>query len=124
MRRQRRRDTPNEVALRRLLYARGLRYRLHRRPENDLNRQADIVFRGRRVAVFVDGCFWHGCAAHGSWPKHNAAWWREKIQKNIQRDLATTKALEGRGWTVVRTWEHDSDEEALAAVIEALGLLA
>ena len=76
-----------------------------------------MVFTRRRVAVFVDGCFWHGCPEHGSWPKANASWWREKIEANTERDRRVTERLESAGWTVIRIWEHE-DPEAAADRIE------
>ena len=108
----RRRDTPGEVALRRRLHARGLRYRVDTTVLPGLRRRADVVFRKERVAVFVDGCFWHGCPEHGTWPKKNAEWWREKIEANVARDRDTDARLEQEGWVVVRVWAHESPEEA------------
>jgi DNA mismatch endonuclease (patch repair protein) len=83
-------------------------------------RRADIVFPRSRIAVFVDGCFWHGCPEHASWPKSNAAWWRNKIETNRNRDLATDQALTVAGWTVIRVWEHESAEKAADRVELAL----
>src|SRR5438105_2581206 len=83
------RDTPPELALRRVLHANGFRYRVDYAPISGLRRRADIVFSAARVAVFVDGCFWHGCPDHGTWPKTNGNWWREKIQANKRRDADT-----------------------------------
>ena len=83
-------------------------------------RRADIVFVASRVAVMVDGCFWHACPVHATWPKANADWWRAKIEANQQRDRETDAALEAAGWTVVRVWEHESTEEAARRVIEAV----
>jgi DNA mismatch endonuclease (patch repair protein) len=118
MRRQARHDTEAERALRQLLFARGLRYVIHRRPIPTLRREADIVFRGARVAVFVDGCFWHGCPEHGTWPKTNAEFWRRKIERNSERDRETVSALESAGWLAIRIWEHTDPLEA-AEVVEA-----
>lgn len=75
-------------------------------------RRADIVFGPSRVAVFVDGCFWHGCPEHGSWPRSNAEWWREKIQANKRRDSDTDRLLEDAGWYVIRIWEHEDPTQA------------
>lgn len=75
-------------------------------------RTMDICFVTARVAVFVDGCFWHGCAAHGTWPRANAEFWRAKIMANRARDLETTEILEAAGWQVVRVWGHDSVDES------------
>lgn len=120
MSRQKSRDTQVEIALRRALHAAGLRYRVHRRPIKEVRREADIVFGPAKVAVFVDGCFWHGCPDHATWPKSNAEFWREKIEKNRARDLDTDARLEAAGWLPVRVWEHESVEAATARVTEAV----
>lgn len=101
------RGTGIEHALRAELHRRGLRYRLHRRPIRALRREVDIVFVRARVAVFVDGCFWHGCPTHATWPKTNADFWRTKIEGNRVRDRDTDARLADAGWTVVRVWEHE-----------------
>ena len=122
MRSVRQRGTSPELRLRRALFARGLRYRLHRTLTGEPRRTADIVFPGPRVAVFVDGCFWHGCPEHGTWPKANADFWREKIEANRARDADTNDRLEALGWTVVRVWTHEDPEEAaerVARIVEA-----
>jgi len=106
------RDTPAELAIRRILHAKGLRYRVDVRPEKALRRKADIVFGPARVAVFVDGCFWHDCPLHGSAPKANAAWWREKLRTNVARDRDTDARLTEAGWTVLRVWEHERPSAA------------
>lgn len=108
MSRQRREGTAPEVALRQALHALGLRYRLHQAPLPGLRRKADIVFRPARVAVFVDGCFWHGCPDHGR-RRHevNNWYWPAKIDRNRRRDLDTDHKLTSAGWLVVRVWEHD-----------------
>lgn len=110
--RQRRRDTAPEVRLRSELYAAGLRYRVDRRPDPALRWRADLVFIRSRVAVFVDGCFWHGCTEHGSLPKNNRSWWGHKLELNMARDVGVTTELTSRGWTVVRVWEHDDTHHA------------
>lgn len=107
MRRQRERDTAPEIALRKELWRRGLRYRLHMRPVPGLRRLADIVFPSSHVAVFVDGCFWHGCPKHGTKPKSNISFWAEKLRMNIERDKDTNRILRRSGWTVIRVWEHE-----------------
>ncbi len=107
LQRQPSRDTPVEVAFRQLLHRRGLRFRIHRRPLPQLARVADIVFPRHRVAVFVDGCFWHGCPTHLMWPKSNAAWWHDKITGNQRRDRDTDGRLSEAGWAVFRMWEHE-----------------
>lgn len=115
MKSQRQRDTSAETALRSLLHRRGLRFRVHYALPN-LRRRADIAFPGQRIAVFVDGCFWHGCPEHGTWPKRNADWWREKIQANRRRDAETAAKLKEQGWSVVRVWEHETAETAAYAI--------
>jgi len=80
------------------------------------------VFPRAKVAVYVDGCFWHGCPEHATWPKHNAAYWREKIEHNRRRDTDTNAAAERVGWAVVRVWEHEPADVAadrVAAVVRA-----
>jgi DNA mismatch endonuclease, patch repair protein len=101
------RDNVRERALRAELHRRGLRFRLHRRLIDGTRRSVDIVFPAPKIAVFVDGCFWHGCPTHGTWPKNNAEWWRTKIDANIQRDRNTDSCLKELGWTVIRVWEHE-----------------
>jgi DNA mismatch endonuclease (patch repair protein) len=115
----RRRDTGPELRLRTALHALGLRFRVDRRPEAAIACRADVVFPRRRVAVFVDGCYWHGCPAHFVPPGTNRAYWSAKIDGNRRRDAATGAALEAAGWRVVRVWEHD-DAAAAATAIETL----
>jgi DNA mismatch endonuclease, patch repair protein len=107
MSRQPRRDTLPELHLRRALHARGLRFRVDHPLPGLPRRRADVMMTRSRIAVFVDGCFWHGCPAHATWPSTNADWWRSKIQRNIARDRATDAHLAALGWTVLRFWEHD-----------------
>ncbi|WUQ32525.1 very short patch repair endonuclease [Streptomyces sp. NBC_00239] len=118
MSRQRSRDTDAELAIRKLLHAYGLRYRIHRRPVKGVRREADIVFGPARVAVFVDGCFWHGCPEHATWPKSNADFWRAKIEGNRARDRDTDARLAAEGWLSVRVWEHESASEAAVRVCD------
>lgn len=121
MSRQRSRDTNPERVLRSLLHRRGLRYRLHRRPVAGLRRQADLVFPGARVAVFVDGCFWHCCPDHATSPKANGAWWAAKLARNVERDRDTDRRLAEASWHVVRVWEHEDPAVAadrVAAVVK------
>lgn len=126
MQANKRRDTKPEMAVRRAVHRRGLRYLVDARPLPDLNRRADLVFTRARVAVFIDGCYWHGCPAHATSARANADYWAPKIAGNIARDRDTDQRLEAAGWAVVRAWEHeDADEVALAvvaAVREGLGL--
>jgi DNA mismatch endonuclease (patch repair protein) len=112
-----RRDTAPELALRRELHRLGLRYFVHRQPLPDLRRQADIVFPRAKVAVFVDGCFWHGCPEHGRREHRTNAWyWPEKIQRNWERDRDTDARLRSAEWTPVRVWEHDDFAEVALQV--------
>lgn len=104
-------DTRPELRLRRLLHARGFRYRVASRPLPHLPRTADLVFRSARVAVFVDGCFWHGCPQHHRPARKNAEFWEAKIAANRGRDATTNQALAESGWTVIRCWEHDDLKE-------------
>lgn len=117
---QRSRDTGSELSLRRELHRLGLRYRIHRRPLTQVRREADIVFGPARVAVFVDGCFWHGCPEHGTWPKRNGDFWRSKIEKNRSRDIDTDRRLQEAGWLAVRVWEHDEPVAAAARIAAIL----
>lgn len=118
MRRQARRDTACELAVRGLLFASGQRYRLHVPVPGMRRRTIDIAFPGQRVAVFLDGCFWHGCPEHATHPKANAVWWREKLDKNMARDRETTAHLVEQGWTVLRFWEHEAPEDVAARIVE------
>ncbi|WP_078957695.1 very short patch repair endonuclease [Streptomyces glaucescens] len=116
MSRQKSRNTEVELALRRALHATGLRYRVHRRPLKEVRREADILFGPAKVAVFVDGCFWHGCPQHATWPKNNADFWRTKIEGNRRRDRDTDERLASAGWLAVRVWEHEDPLQAAARV--------
>ncbi|MFJ9941505.1 very short patch repair endonuclease [Streptomyces erythrochromogenes] len=117
MSRQKSRDTGVEIALRKALHAKGARYRVHKRPVKGVRREADIVFGPARVAVFVDGCFWHGCPLHATWPKNNAEFWRAKIEGNRRRDGDTDARLVDAGWLAVRVWEHEQADEAAVRVL-------
>lgn len=117
----RQRDTPAELALRSILHGRGLRYRVDKPVLKGMRRRADVVFPTERVAVFVDGCFWHGCPEHGTTPKTNRAWWVEKLRANQVRDRDTTERLLEAGWAVVRAWEHE-DAEQVADRVQAVVL--
>src|SRR4051794_10611396 len=99
------RDTRPEIAVRSALHRRGLRFRKHRRPIADIRCEADIVFPRERIAVFVDGCFWHGCPRHGRVPRTNRDYWEVKLAANVRRDQLNTARLEQAGWAVVRVWE-------------------
>ncbi|MBR7833480.1 very short patch repair endonuclease [Actinospica durhamensis] len=107
MRGNRSRDTKPELRLRSSLHALGLRYRVAIRPLASIRRTADVVFTGVKVAVFVDGCYWHGCPEHYRPAKRNTEFWSDKIEKNQQRDAETDRLLEQEGWIVIRVWEHE-----------------
>jgi DNA mismatch endonuclease, patch repair protein len=111
------RDSRPEVTLRKLLHARGLRFRVHALVLPSLRRRADVVFIAARVAVYVDGCFWHGCPDHVVWPRTNVEWWKKKIASTKRRDLDTDRRLTEAGWHVVRVWEHD-DPVLVADLVE------
>lgn len=117
----RRKDTKPEVAVRSLLHASGLRYRTHTRPLRGLRCEADVVFPRQRVAVFIDGCFWHGCPEHGTRPASNEGYWNAKIDRNVARDRRNDDALSAADWRVLRFWEHDDPEAVLGVVLAALG---
>ncbi|MCU1675392.1 MAG: putative mismatch endonuclease [Frankiales bacterium] len=126
MSRQARRDTAPELALRRALHRRGLRYRVGLRPVRELRGAADIVFTAARVAVYVDGCFWHMCPEHSTMPANNAAWWRAKLEGNRARDRRTDQVLDAHGWRVVRVWEHEDPDKAaerVSAVVRSAALV-
>ncbi|MFJ5810260.1 very short patch repair endonuclease [Streptomyces sp. NPDC093093] len=120
MSRQKSKDTKIEVALRKTLHALGLRFRVHGRPVKGVRREADIVFGPARVAVFVDGCFWHGCPEHATWPRRNAEFWRAKIEGNRARDRDTDARLAEAGWLAVRVWEHEPPAESAVRVAEVV----
>ena len=110
MQANRSRDTGPEMAIRRLLHSMGLRYRVDARPVKEVRRRADIVFGPAKVAVFVDGCFWHACKEHWTAPKTRQRYWREKARDNRLRDRRANAAYRARGWMVLRIWEHDRAE--------------
>lgn len=122
MSRQKSSNTTAEWELRRELHRRGLRYRVGFRLDvaGLRRRRADIAFTRRRVAVFVDGCFWHVCPIHATEPKANGSWWSEKLAGNVARDRDTDGRLEAAGWTVVRAWEHEPVEIAADRVERAV----
>ncbi|WP_152226027.1 very short patch repair endonuclease [Pseudomonas sp. SCB32] len=120
MSRVRSRDTGPEMLLRRRLWAAGLRYRL----KVKLPGKPDIVFVARRLAVFVDGCFWHRCPLHSTTPKGNSEFWCLKLNENVKRDRRVDDQLEGMGWIVVRFWEHEVNGDVEACVREIVKTLA
>src|SRR5690348_16511385 len=122
MKANRRTDTKPELALRHALHRLGYRYRKDYRLDLDGGRRVrpDIVFTARKLAVFVDGCFWHACPEHGSKPKNNEWYWSPKLVRNVERDQLNDTSLTLAGWTVVRLWEHVPVDEAVSAVVSAL----
>lgn len=120
--RQPQRDTGPELVLRRALWRLGLRYRVDYPLPIDRRRRADIAFTRCRVAVFLDGCFWHGCPEHGRIPRNNGDWWGNKIAMNRARDADTNARLVKHDWTPVRVWEHEPTTDAVGRVIAAVKL--
>lgn len=114
-----RRDTLPEMRVRRLVHAEGLRYRVDLAPLGG-RRRADIVFTRQRIAVYIDGCFWHGCPEHATYPKRNSDYWQPKLRRNIERDLETNQLLRDKGWIVLRFWEHEPAETVANAIITAV----
>ncbi|WP_425250900.1 very short patch repair endonuclease [Geothrix mesophila] len=119
MKRIRQQDTALEMAIRRALFGRGCRYRLHAQVVPGTKRSVDLVFLGPRIAVFLDGCFWHGCPTHGSIPKSNTEWWLRKIDANRARDMDTNERLTRAGWQVLRIWEHEDTNQAVERILSA-----
>lgn len=119
MSRLRRRDNGPEVAVRQLLTAAGLRYRVAYRIPGQRRRTIDIAVPRRKLAAYIDGCFWHSCPEHLHLPKANAGWWRQKMEMNRARDAASTAQLEALGWTVLRFWEHEPPTRVAAAIVRA-----
>lgn len=116
----RRKDTAPELALRRELHARGLRYRVAYPVPGQRRRTIDVAFTRAKIAVFVDGCFWHGCPDHGTSPRSNSTWWGEKLAANIARDADTNRVLAELGWHVVRIWEHDDPSNVADCIVALL----
>ncbi|WP_036447559.1 very short patch repair endonuclease [Mycolicibacterium hassiacum] len=117
MQANRRRDTKPELRVRRLAHALGLRYRVDYRPLATERFKADMVFTGAKVAVFIDGCFWHGCKQHHRPPTANSDYWRSKIAGNVMRDALVDAHLEKNGWVSLRFWEHDDPEVAVQQIL-------
>ena len=113
------RDTGPEMAIRCLLFAAGLRYRVNYRPkEPNIGRSSiDIAFPSKHLAIFVDGCFWHSCPEHGELPKANRSWWTTKLEANRKSDERVTSILNSNGWKVLRFWEHQSPESVVEEII-------
>lgn len=117
MRANKRRDTEPELKLRSILHSRGLRFRVDCSPLKGVRSRADIVFSKAKIAVFVDGCFWHGCPEHFIMPKTNVEYWSAKIAKNKDRDIRVDRVMAQADWTVIHVWEHD-DPAAAADLVE------
>lgn len=114
------RDNPGELAVRSALHRQGFRFRIHLKILKGLQRTADIAFPSFKIAIFLDGCFWHGCPIHGTWPKNNAKWWRDKILANRKRDHDTDRKLKANGWSVVRIWEHEDTDVVVKRLVHLL----
>lgn len=117
------RDTKPERLVRSLLHAQGLRYRVAAKPLPGFRRTADIVFRPVKVAVFIDGCYWHGCPEHYVPPKTNSGYWSDKVLRNVTRDRDTDERLKAEGWTVLRFWEHEPAEETAVEIAATVSRL-
>lgn len=122
MRRQKTTNTGPEIAIRSALQRAGKRFRVNLPVPNRLRRTIDIAFPARKVAIFIDGCFWHGCPKHKQNPRNNSEWWHEKLQGNRDRDIDTDNVLKEAGWLVLRYWEHDSPEYAVAEILGMIDL--
>lgn len=122
MRGNRPRDTKPELAVRSRLHRLGYRFRVDYRAVLESRGRVDIAFPSRRVAVMIDGCFWHGCPEHGTIPKRNAEYWLPKLSRNIERDREQTLSLEANGWCVLRFWEHEQPDAIVEAIVGERGL--
>lgn len=114
------RDTKPERLIRQLVHANGLRYRVATRPLPDLRRTADLVFRPAKVAVFIDGCYWHGCPEHYVSPRTNPGYWSDKVARNMARDRDTDKRLQEAGWLVMRFWEHQNSDTCALTIVNTV----
>lgn len=114
------RDTKPEMSVRRVLHARGLRYRVDYRPEQSIRSRPDLTFSRARVVVYIDGCFWHGCPVHHTVAATNASYWREKLEANRERDRRSSAAFRDLGWTVLRFWEHEEVSEVADQIERAV----
>lgn len=120
MRANRARDTHPELALRRAVHALGLRYLVSVRPLPAVRRTADLVFTRAKVAVFLDGCFWHGCPEHHRLAARNREYWSGKVRRNQERDRETGRLLDEAGWLVIRVWEHEDPQEAATLIAQVI----
>lgn len=119
MRAVKQRDNASELSIRSILHRHGLRFRVHRHLIPGRSRTVDVVLAKAKIAVFVDGCFWHSCPRHATLPKANREWWRAKLQANKTRDRQTDRALVRLGWRVMRIWEHEAADAAAQKIINA-----
>ncbi|MHA7125578.1 very short patch repair endonuclease [Janibacter indicus] len=124
MSRAKRRDTAPEMLLRRELHRRGRRFRVVMKVPGNNRRTIDIAFPRQKLAIFVDGCFWHGCPEHGTSPSANWAWWQQKLAANAARDRDTDQLLDEAGWSVLRVWEHEPTDDAADRVEVALAIVS
>lgn len=121
MSRNRKRDTKPERAVRGGIHAVGLRFRVdHPLRISGMTVRPDIVFTRWRVAVFIDGCFWHACPEHGNVPRRNTAYWTPKLRRNVERDRRVDQTLAATGWLVIRAWEHEAVDAVVARVAAAV----
>lgn len=120
MRAQKTSGTTIEIEVRRRLHALGFRFRVNQKLFTDQRFRSDLSWRGRKLAVFLDGCFWHGCPDHGNLPKSNREWWARKLQDNRERDQRVDAVLAERGWVGLRFWEHESLENIVAEIVARL----
>lgn len=123
MKANRSRNTRPELRLRRALFAVGYRYRVSLMLEVPGRRvRPDLIFTKRRLAIFVDGCYWHRCPEHGRMPSDATGYWHAKLQRNVERDQQINEALSAAGWRVLRIWEHVSLNDAVKSVEDALSM--
>lgn len=113
-------NTTAEMSIRRCLHAMGFRYRVDKVVLRSPRRKSDICFANLKIAIFIDGCFWHGCPRHGTMPKRNRKFWRKKINTNRARDRDTTKRLRNCGWSVIRIWEHEDPSAAAERIAQVI----
>lgn len=123
MQANRRAHTGPELAVRKILHSAGLRYRVDFPPLPGKRWRPDIVFQRARLAVFIDGCFWHRCPQHGTQPKSNRTYWSAKLARNVERDRQADADFQNAGWRVLRIWEHEASDVAARTVMAALGRL-
>lgn len=123
MSRNGRHGTRPEMDLRRALFRRGLRFRVDTRPVVGLNRRADVVLPGDRVAIYMHGCFWHGCVLHYRRPRSHSHYWATRLEEARARDMDTERTLREKGWVVVTVWEHEDISEAADRIVATVRAL-